>query len=62
MKIGDRVIFVYRFSTYRGMRGVVTAEPPMMRVHFDGEKAPVAVWPSEVIPEDEQSVSLTGAE
>ncbi len=59
--VGDRVRVVAAWSSFVGMSGVVTATRPHLMVRLDGDRHPIRVSDSEVMP-DFREISMTGAE
>jgi len=60
--VGDLVLFVAPWNTFKGQRGRVTATTPHFMVLVDGDRLPMRFDVREVVEVDERSISLTGAE
>ncbi len=62
MKVGQRVLFIARWSTFLGKRGHVSQTAPLMVV-MDDDPKPIRVGEREVIPlEYDSAKHFAGAE
>lgn len=63
MKIGQRVLFIASWSSFKGKRGHVCQTEPVLMVVMDDDPKPIRVGEREVIPLDFDSRRhLAGAE
>jgi len=51
VRVGDRVVVTAQWSSFAGMRGVVTATSPHLMILIDRDKYPIRVGVKEVAPE-----------
>lgn len=58
---GQRVLVFSEKNSFLGMRGRVTQTEPIIMVHLDGERLPMAFGQSELVAEEE-SAHHAGAE
>lgn len=62
MKRGDAVLVVAPWSSFHGMRGEVTQAEPHVMVLLDGETKPLRMGATEIIPAEESTRHIGGAE
>jgi len=59
---GDRVLFTAAWSSFHGMRGVVTSTVPHVMVRIDNDAYDIRVGVKEISVDEPSIVSMTGAE
>jgi hypothetical protein len=60
--VGDRVLVVAHWSSFRGMRGKVTQTTPYLMVRLDGDRYSMRIEEPSVVRDEPSTLSLTGAE
>ncbi len=62
MYVHDRVLVFAFWHTFRGARGRVTQVKPYLMVLLDGDRYPMRIEEGAVIREQDDIITLTGAE